>query len=335
VALALYYTYDMDQEPDKEPLGPPQLPKASKFTPLTTVQPKLNVEELTEDEDHLNEHVDYPGDPDGLVAEEKQRKWQTEHLAASQSQPQSTAKSGKRKARWLTVPLILILIAAAAYGAYWFGSKQADKNSDKSHPAQQANGQAKPHTTTEKQAATTPTKHYDSATYTLGFDYPETWKVNDTAAKLMVASPAVSLTTAGGSKVEGHVVLTIQNQQTTIPSYPANGAVAILASEKLTYKQPTPVQRAQTYFSYLGYGTKSGGLDALYITGDNGYQKDQNIPMSDVVKGNPLIGITFQSCTSVDCSTGTPTMLTVVASDWPTTAESKQVVDLIKSLQLN
>jgi cytoskeletal protein RodZ len=322
----------MDQE-SQEPLGPPELPKGTKFTPLTAVQPKLQVESDPLEEDQLNEHVEYPGDPDGLVAAEAHQKWQAEH-AAPERLPQARKK--RSKARWLVAPLVLILIGAAAYGAYWFGNKQADKNTHKSaQSARQTSGQKTQQQTTQKQDAAVPTKHYDSATYTLGFDYPQTWTVNDSAAKLIVASPAVSLKTAAGSTVNGHVVLTIQNKQTTVAGYPSGGADAVLESQKLTYKQPTPVQRAQTYLTYLSYGTNAGGLDALYVTGDNGYQKDQTVPLSDVVKGNPLISVTFQSCTSADCSSGTPTMLVLPASTWSTIPESKQVTSLLESIQLN
>jgi cytoskeletal protein RodZ len=322
----------MDQEP-QEPLGPPELPKGTKFTPLTTVQPKLQPESDPLEEDHLNEHVEYPGDPDGLIAAEEHQKWQAKHSVPVEQLPKARKK--RSKGRWLVAPLVLILIGAAAYGAYWFGNKQADKKTGKSAQTTQHTSNQQPQQTTPKQETTIPTKHYDSATYTLGFDYPQTWTVTDTTAKLTVASPTVSMKTADGSTSNGHVVLTIQNQQTTIAGYPAGGADAVLESQKLTYKQPTPVQRAQTYLTYLSYGTKAGGLNALYVTGDNGYQKDQTVPLTDVVKGNPLISVTFQSCTSADCSTGTPTTLVLPASSWSATAENKQVISLLESIQLN
>jgi cytoskeletal protein RodZ len=327
-----------NQEP-AEPLGPPELPKGAKFTPLTSVQPKVQSAErpLFEHEDKLNDLVDHPGDPDGVVAAEKKQQWQAENPVPHMPELDNPKpKKRRKKLTWLWVLLSIILIGAAAYGAYWFGSNQADKKSAKKPAAQTQQQTASDQlaSTSDKQTATVPTKHYDSTTYTLGFDHPQDWTVTDTVAKLVATSPVVSLKTSGGTTVNGHVVVTFQNQQTSIPGYPANDAVAVMASEKLTYTQPTQVQRAQTYLSYLSYG-KANGLDALYITGDNGYQKDQNIPQTDVVKGNPLISVTFQSCTSADCSTGTPTMLTLVASDWASLASSKQVTNLLKSIQLN
>ncbi|MEJ0072885.1 MAG: hypothetical protein WDN27_02235 [Candidatus Saccharibacteria bacterium] len=94
------------------------------------------------------------------------------------------------------------------------------------------------------------------------------------------------------------------------------------------------MQRAQTYLSYLSYANASG-LDALYITGDSGYTQGQEVPMSDVVKGNPLISANFEECTSADCSTGTPTMLTLLASKWSGTQTDTDLTALFESLQLD
>lgn len=324
----------------QEPLGPPELPKGTpkKFTPLTTVQP--HAPEPDADEDILNEHVENPGDPDGVVAAEEWQKWEAQKQAKQQASAMLAAEQAskpKKRHRWLWALLTLLIIAAATYGAYWFGNHQADKNnqpkpsaSTKTSTQKAATGPAD----TAKKEPTVPTKHYDSATYTLGLDYPETWKLTDNAAALTMASPTMSFTSVDSSKVNGHVVVTIQNPQSTIPGYPESGAVAVQESKKLTYKQPTNVQRAQTYLTYLSYA-KSGALDGLYITGDNGYTQGQTVPLADVVQGNPLTSVKFESCTSDDCATGTPTPISLRASTWPDSTISKQVEALLESLSIN
>ena len=314
----------------KDPLGPPELPRGVKSAvPSQQIPPQVPEETLPDEHDELddlNEHVELPGDPDGLVAAEEQRKWAAEHPKPLPGPVQPA----KRKRRWPIVLLVIILVAAAAVGAYWFGNKQADKTSS-------ADTSQTPKTTTPKEntqpVAAVPTKHYDSTTYTLGVDYPQTWALSDTTAKLAITSPAMQLTTASGT-INGHVVVTFQNQQTTIAGYPSGGALAALESYKLAYKHPTSVQRAQSYVSYLGY-SQTSGLDAVYITGDNGYQQGQQVPMGDIVKGNPLISITFQTCTSTDCSTGTPTPVTLLASKWNDSALSKTVLTLLASVTLD
>lgn len=322
-----------------EPLGPPELPKKGAPAVKADAAPRLQLvnstkspaasfkTEVDEDEDEpdeLNEMVQHPGDPDGVHAAEQERIWRQTHEG-----PEYTPHKAKtRKRRWPVIVALLIIIAAATAGAYWFGSHKAAAPATKGPETTQQNVKS------DTQAATTTTKHYDSATYTLGFDYPVDWAISDTAAKLTVTSPAMRLAGTDGSAHETHVVVTIQNQQTTIPGYPSNGALAALESDHLTYKQPTAVQRAQTYLTYLSYHQQNG-LDQLFITGDNGYQQGQNVPMSDIVKSNPLISVSFETCASADCSSGNTAVATLQASDWKSAAANKQVTELLQSMQLN
>jgi hypothetical protein len=324
----------------KQPLGPPELPKNAKVPgliqstqSLPSAQNESTPTEEPDEPDALNEHVESPGDPDGLVAAEERRKWMAEHTA-TEAAPQPKPR---RKRRWPVWVLVLVVVAAAAAGVYWFGNKQASKNTSTdtklSGTAKQSGG-ATTQTPKTDDMPSVPTKHYDSTNYTLGIDYPENWKVSDTATKLTIASPSVALPSADGTTVNGHVVLTIQKQQGSIAGYPSGGATAVLLSKKLSYKQPTSVQRAQTYLSYLSYG-KVDGLNALYITGDNGYQQGQLVPQNDVIRADPLIGAVFESCTSDDCATGTPTPLTLMASKWDGLGMGKQLTAVFESLTLN
>jgi hypothetical protein len=273
-------------------------------------------DESTDGVDELNEHVQDPGDPDGLVAAE-------ERLRRQESGPApQTAYRAKR--RWPKVLITIVVALAAPFGAYWLGTHEATKKP----PTRQHTGVQKQ--SAQLQTAST-TKHYDSTNYTLGFDYPDNWTVSDSVSKLTIVSPVMQLVTATGAATGVHVVVTIQNQQTIIPGFPANGATAAAASDHLTYKQPSSVQRAQTYLSYLSYAIPTS-LDVLYITGDNGYQQGQLVPMTDVVKGNPLISVTFQSCTNDNCGGGK--LVSLSASEWRTASASKEVTALIESIVL-
>lgn len=286
-------------------------------SPLTDPEfPDDPEEEAEEDRDELNEHVQDPGDPDGVVAAEQQKDWRDEY--------QASAAKPKKKRRWPLVILILLVLIAVTVGAYLFATKKAAAPAAKT-PAVQSRS-------TSTKNTEVPTKAYTSDTYALSFDYPGNWTISDTSAKLTVTSPATTLTDSSGKQTQGQVAVSIQNQQTSIANYPANGATAVLASDKLTYKQPTQVQRAQTYLSYLSY--QGAGLDALYITGDNGYQKDQTIPMSDVVKGNPLISVMFTACGDTACQTPGAAM-TLQPDAWQGSNVAKQVTALLESLQLN
>jgi hypothetical protein len=268
--------------------------------------------------DELNEHVHDPGDPDGVIAAEQHEQWQQSNPMPAQAAPQTAYRPKKL---WPKIVITVLILLGAAYGSYWFGNHEA------------TNKQKKP-TTSQQQAtqATAPTtKHYDSTNYALGFNYPSNWVVNDSTTKLTVTSPAMQLTTATGAKTSAHVVITIQNQQTAIPNFPSGGATATLASDHLSYTQPSSVQRAQTYLSYLSYTTLSG-LDAMYITGDSGYQQGQTVPMGDIVKGNPLISVNFESCTDDNCVNGKP--ITLSANSWQSSATNKSVISTIESIVL-
>jgi hypothetical protein len=289
--------------------------------------------EEAEDPDELNELVESPGDPDGVIASEEAERLRaasTPVAEPTQNLLPASAPKPKKKRKWWLILLAVVLLAAIGTVVYLVTTKKAATPATKS-TATEHTSTAK--TTPEADTTKVATKKYDSATYTLSFAYPENWVVSDTAAKLTITSPVVQLTPAAGSATSAHVVVTIQNPQASIPGYPAGGALAALASEKLTYAQPTSVQRAQTYLSYLGY--KATGLDALYITGDNGYQQGQTIPMSDVAKSNPLISITFATCGAADCSTGTVTQMALDAAAWQKSATATQVTELLKSLQFN
>lgn len=274
-----------------------------------SVKNLLEQEAFSGDIDDLNEYVHDPGDPDGVVEAEREGKPHKSH-----------ARPLRRGRRWPWIILAMVLVTGVAYGAYWYGTQQAHKTT----PKQAAQTQAK------STPVDAPTKHYDSTTYSLGFDYPGSWKISDTTDKLTVTSPSAKLPGIDGAAV-GRAIITIQNQQSAIPGYPGGAATATLVSDMVTYKQPSEVQRAQTYLSYLGYQNPNG-LDALFITGDSGYQVGQQVPMGDITKGNPLVGVTFEACGNSDCAPGTTGPLTLKAGSWKASAFSAPVTNFLQSI---
>lgn len=275
------------------------------------------------DEDVLNEHVHDPGDPDGVIAAEKLRQWQESHPRphpVRREEPQ-------RKRRWPLILLVIALIVAASVGAYWLGTQKGAKQ-QQAKSAQKAQQQAK-----QKADAAVPistqTKHYDSTNFGLGFDYPANWTVSDTTSKLTVTSAPTTLMTAVGSKSNANVVVTIQNQQTSITGFSAKGAIASLASDTIKYTQPSPAQRAQSNLSYLSY-TGPTDLDALFLTGDKGYQQGQAVPMSDIAQGNPLISVGFEKG-----GAGSSDFVTLQAGSWKSSDAAKAVDNLLESIVIN
>jgi hypothetical protein len=240
-------------------------------------------------------------------------------------------KAKKRRGHKLVITLVVIVVlAAAGAGGYLFWHKSQKAPAKTTGQAQQAAATLVPTPTP------VPTTHYDSADYNLGLDYPTGWNLSDPAGgKLTAISPVETLTSATGDQTTAKILLTIQNQQTSLPDFTAGNAVAVLASVKVAYKHPTSTQRANTYISYVQYAatTANGALDGLYVTGDNGYQKGQAIPQSDITGVNPLITVTFLKCTTAACSA--TTALSIQASSWPKSQLATTTQAMLQSLALN
>jgi hypothetical protein len=228
----------------------------------------------------------------------------------------------------LKLVLAVIVLAAILVGVFML---VAHSGSKKPVPAQEKPANLQPSSVTKISAAI---KHYDSTNYSLGFDYPKDWKLTDNADKLTVVSPPLQLKDATEQVVTGQIVFTIQAAQTTIAQFAANTAVAAIASQKISYKQPTPNQRAETYVSFVNYKGDTTSIDALYLAGDNGYQAGQYIPQSDVVKADPLVNVSFLKCSESTCTTA-GTAISIPVSSWSDTSLSTPLLTMLKSLVID
>lgn len=201
-------------------------------------------------------------------------------------------KSKKSWWKWLVAGVILAGLAGAA--VYFFVLKSDGADKKKAAPTDSAQTNA-PSGSEPQQNATITTKHHQSPTFGLEFDYPDDWTVTDDASgKLTVKSPSMQLKGASGKTVTGQIVFTIQSKQDKLKEFDGGNGLAVRESEKLTYTKPTASQRAQTYLSFVSYaGSATTGIEGLYITGDIGYQKDQAVPMVDIVRVDPLINFGF------------------------------------------
>jgi hypothetical protein len=222
---------------------------------------------------------------------------------------------------------ILIIVAAAAAGAYWFLVKPQPAKTSQSNQA----------AAVQAPAISSKTDHYDSNNFGLGFDYPQGWTIADTAGsgKLTVASPTIKLKNASGQMVNGQIIMTIRDKTQKLTEFDKGAALAVRDSEKIAYARPSQIQRGSTYVSFLQYSTTADGnsLDAIYITGDNGYQKNQTIPLTDVSKSDPVIGISFIRCSDAKCSN--ISALSLSQNVWDDSSFSKPLKSLLESLIIN
>ncbi len=257
----------------------------------------------------------------------------------------------KSKRKWPKVVgwtlLGLVLAAGIGAGGYWVVKHKMNRK-----PAQTVLQQAPASANSSSKAAaagsnpastannspSNSTKPYNSSNFNLSFNYPDGWTVSDTGnGKLTVTSPTMQLTAADGSSQTGEVIMSIQKQAAAdLSMFKQGSAVAVLASQKVMYANPTSTQRAQTYLSFLQYAatTTKGGLDGVYVTGDLGYAYAQQVPESDITKIDPLIRVMFGGCTvsGKTCSSTSP--LTISSQMWSNSDFSGPIESMLESLQI-
>lgn len=227
----------------------------------------------------------------------------------------------------IAIVAVLIVLTGLAGGGYIF--LKHHKSSKKTSTTVQT---ALPPAASQ---ITSTTKHYDSSTFQLGFDYPKDWVVADTSGNFMtVTSPKLQLKSADGQSVKGQVVLSILNKIQKLPEFDSGNATAVKASVKIAYTKPSPSQRGSTYESFLRFANTAAGLSGIYITGDSGYTLAQAIPKVDVQKVEPIISLRFYKCADAACS-GTSTDLAIAVTSWDDKTFSGPLDSMLESLAIN
>lgn len=176
-----------------------------------------------------------------------------------------------------------------------------------------------------------PSTNYVSSNFNLSVNYPKSWKLNDQTSALTITSPVTTLTNDQGKDVSSKILVSVFNQGQIPSAFGTSGSVAVLNSVIVPYSNPAGDQAAQTYVSFVQYPSTTvlGGLDAIYVTGNDGYQKDQTIPNSDITGIDPLVIFSFLGCNDSACTTTSP--LTISSTVWSKTAFSTLITDIIKS----
>lgn len=227
----------------------------------------------------------------------------------------------------IIVAIAVVVLGAGAF-VYWKFAMQKS--------AVVTVNQSQKKTDNAKKTITIETKHYASTLLNLEFDYPADWTIiNETStAPLTVRSPAMQLKDGSNKTFTGQVVMTIQAKQTSLKDFDKGAATAVRESEKVSYTKPTAAQRAQTYLSFLQYAGTSNGMNAIYITGDHGYTKNQNIPQTDIIGADPLVRVVFVKCNGTDCSGETPPF-DLAANSWDDKTFADPIRNMLTSLAIN
>ncbi|MCA9325208.1 hypothetical protein KDA23_04060 [Candidatus Saccharibacteria bacterium] len=306
----------------------PEVPKGimSAGPSMTTIQPQQD-----DEVEQASQAVTEPEDEDFLPDEEPYE--ETDRVDYLKSLNKQKKSSGPKK--WQIILIVMTIIELAAVAGYWFLIRpDPSKSNDTS---QQASDQPAPATVPSAGSSTTSTSgeptEYASENFPISMTIPADWTPSDSADKLTFTSPVMKLTDNTGSTVSGAVIITVRNQQTKLDEFKDGNATAVLESDHLVYSSPAPGQRDSTYLSFLQYAgtTVTGSLDAMYITGNAGYQKGQNVPEADVTGVDPLITVSFVECDTKCSDTDPPVTIssTMWTGDFKTTIET-----ILKSIQI-
>ena len=225
----------------------------------------------------------------------------------------------------ITIGCILLVVLGTA--AYFYGYETRDNKKQEVKTTS---------TVTVKKVAsniyTPATTSYTSNAFGFTISYPSSWQVSSEGnTNVEFTSPVVSLTSDTGKTVNGKAIMSVVSAG-QIPAGFGSSSVAVLDSVDLSFNSPTASQAAQSYLSFVQYPTTTikGGLDGIYLTGNNGYLKDDTIPSSDINQLSPLIYYTFEKCNNSACTTTSP--MTISSSMWANSDFQNVITNTIKSL---
>jgi fumarate reductase subunit D len=236
-------------------------------------------------------------------------------------------KPSKAKKFYLTIVIILVLALIAALILFVLHNSSKKVVTDSSHKTTSSVS-----TSPTISAAAGPTTTYQSVDFNLNVTYPKSWSVSTAGTSSMsLISPITQLVDGTLKPVDSKIVVEVQPQGQISSNISSGNSVAVLPSQLVSYTNPTQSQAAQTYVSFIQYPSTTiiGGLDAIYVTGNNGYLKTQTIPAGDVAGLDPLVTITFEKCTTNDCVQTQP--VTISSTMWDNSSFKNMILSIIES----
>lgn len=242
----------------------------------------------------------------------------------SNLQPVKDDRRRKKRNRILAMMLLMLVVLGVA--GYFLFQKTDTPNQ------QQAPQTAQPQQT-DGQAITTKIEEFVSQDMNLSFEYPGSWSVDDSTKGLVkVDSSVTKLTDINGEQSDAKAIITFLSTGSEVPGFGESSATATRDSEKIAYSSPSQSQRAKTYLSFAAFGRS--GLDAVFVTGDSGYQTGQLIPESDIKKGDPIISVTFYGCDDAACAGEGSGAYTIRTDEWESNETLQAIQNLLKSLRV-
>ena len=267
-------------------------------------------------------------------------------LAEPTIPPEPSAKKPKRSKKnvALMLAVILVNVGIAATSAYLFvknpavtvaATTAASPAYDNNEVVKVLTDQQSVQLQVADAAANKKTQHYVSQTGIIEFDYPTLWRISasDDDANIRITSATFNYTDNKGASKIGSIEMSI-TQQAKLSSYfkfVDDDYVIKEAPLKVTYKNPSPVQRKETYFNFSGY--QDGEAIAGFVSGNLTYKVGDTVGSKKISAIDPFIALYINGCPNGGCHAFSPATLT--SRVWQQNTQMQQTQDIIASLRIN
>lgn len=174
------------------------------------------------------------------------------------------------------------------------------------------------------------TETYSSAQLRLDFSYPKDWEVTEADGGIKIVSPEFEYQKNDQTSVNGHFKVYIRKGARDIDGQYIGRGVAIEPSSPVSYSDPTPGQREDTFISYFGLD-ETDNFAFFIVQGNFKLQKGDTLgpdyakePDAYLIVGGYGAGDLADDLATNQMSTNT----------YSQTSEFKTAVEITKSLKL-
>lgn len=287
-------------------------------------------------EQEATEHIVVDSQPETSEESSPEPVASTETEETPEKPAETTAEVPKKSKKKLLLTLAFVLVNTAILSGtgYLLMHKQKQPNTAMSTTTEVKTTQGT--TKSPDTPAEAPkTLHFTSDSLGFDFDYPSDWRIdsNSDNSFIIVQSAPFQVKQSDGSQKKVAATLIIYGKYD--PDLDVQDSDRIVNdSEQLVYKDPTKIQRKQTFLSYA-HSSQYFNTDVVstaFISGNLQYKVGQSVGSQNFQKINPFIILKLIDCVDT-CNPSFPSPVSrdeFVALDQLNTAK-----EMIKSMRFN
>lgn len=235
-------------------------------------------------------------------------------------------KEARRKRRHHRI-ILLVLVVIVALGAVGYGVYSYLNRSTEPEPAQETERVDRPEDMVSLQT-------FSSRELGVRLEHPSDWTVDESVAdQVSLVSTVTELPDSNGGNSPAKGVVTVRANDGTLPGFEADSATAARDSIKFSYESPSQIQRAETYLSFLSQ-EGAGTMNAIYISGDFGYEADAVVSKDDMLHVDPTVSIRFYACQDDVCNIEESNTMAIQPEVWEDNRQLQAAFGILKSLHI-